>query len=43
MNHQDPPVGFGVFLIQELADEVEFNLDTESGHRLHIVVKKDAV
>ena len=43
MNNQDPPVGFGVFLIQELADEVEFNLDTESGHRLNIVVKKDAV
>lgn len=43
MNNQDPPVGFGVFLIQELADEVEFNLDTESGHRLNIVVRKDAL
>lgn len=42
MNNQDPPVGFGVFLIQELADEVEFNLDTESGHSLSIVVKKDS-
>ena len=41
INNQDPPVGFGVFLIQELADEVEFNLDTESGHSLNIVVKKD--
>ena len=41
MNNQDPIIGFGVFLIQELADEVEFNLDTESGHRLKIVVKKD--
>ncbi len=42
MNNQDPPIGFGVFLIQELADEVEFNLDTESGHSLNIVVKKDS-
>ena len=41
MNNQDPPVGFGVFLIQELADEVEYNLDSESGHSLNIVVKKN--
>lgn len=41
MNSQDPPIGFGVFLIQELADEVEFNLNTGSGHCLNIVVKKD--
>ena len=41
MNNQDPPIGFGVFLIQELADEVKFNLDTDSGHRLTLVVKKD--
>ena len=41
MNNQDPPIGFGVFLIQELADEVEFNLDTESGHSLNIVVRKE--
>ena len=41
MNNLDPPIGFGVFLIQELADEVEFNLDTDSGHRINIVVKKD--
>ncbi len=36
----DPPIGFGVFLIQELADEVEFNLDTDKGHCLRMVVKK---
>ena len=42
MNNQDPPIGFGVFLIQELADEVEFNLKTESGHSLLMVVKKDS-
>ena len=41
MNNLDPPIGFGVFLIQELADEVEFNRDAESGHSLNIVVKKD--
>lgn len=41
MNNQDPPIGFGVFLIQELSDEVEFNLDSDSGHSLHIVVKKN--
>lgn len=41
INDQEPPIGFGVFLIQELADEVEFNLDSESGHRLNMVVMKD--
>ena len=42
MNKQDPPVGFGVFLIQELADGVEFNIDTDNGHCVNIVVKKDS-
>jgi serine/threonine-protein kinase RsbW len=42
MNQLDPPVGFGVFLIQELADGVEFNLDTDNGHCVNIVVKKDS-
>jgi serine/threonine-protein kinase RsbW len=37
----DPPIGFGVFLIQELADEVEFNLDKDKGHCLKMVVKKN--
>ena len=41
MNKLDPPVGFGVFLIQELADGVEFNIDTGNGHCVNIVVKKD--
>ena len=41
IDNLDPPVGFGVFLIQELADEVEFNLDTEAGHSVNMVVKKD--
>ena len=42
MNNLDPPVGFGVFLIQELADGVEFNKDTGNGHCVNIVVKKDS-
>jgi serine/threonine-protein kinase RsbW len=42
MSHPDSSVGFGVFLIQELADEVEFNTDTEGGHCVNIVVKKDS-
>ncbi|MBT8372165.1 MAG: ATP-binding protein [Deltaproteobacteria bacterium] len=37
---KDPPIGFGVFLIQELADEVEFNIDKDGGHSLRMVVKK---
>ena len=40
INELDPPIGFGVFLIQELADEVEFNIDTNKGHCLKMVVKK---
>ncbi len=40
INELDPPIGFGVFLIKELADEVEFNLDTDKGHCLRMVVKK---
>jgi len=41
INNLDSAVGFGVFLIQELADEVEFNAETESGHCVNMVVKKD--
>ena len=40
INELDPPIGFGVFLIQELADEVQFNIDTNKGHCLRMVVKK---
>jgi len=40
INELDPPVGFGVFLIQELTDEVEFHTDTNKGHCLRMVVKK---
>ncbi len=41
MNNLDPPVGFGVFLIQELADAVEFNMNTNQGHGIMMVVKKN--
>ena len=40
INELDPPIGFGVFLIKELADEVEFNTDTDKGHCLRMIVKK---
>ena len=40
INNQDSPIGFGIFLIQELADDVEFNLDTETGHKLKMVINK---
>jgi len=40
INELDPPIGFGVFLIQELTDEVEFNIDNNKGHCLRMVVKK---
>ena len=40
MQKIDPPVGFGVYLIRQLADEVEFNLDVASGHCLRMVVRK---
>jgi serine/threonine-protein kinase RsbW len=40
MREIDPPVGFGIFLIRQLADEVEFNTDVASGHCLRMVVKK---
>ena len=40
MNNLEPPIGFGVFLIQQLADEVEFNIDTVKGHCMEMVIKK---
>ena len=36
----DPPVGFGIYLIRQLADEVEFNTDVARGHCLKMVIKK---
>ena len=36
----DPPVGFGIYLIRQLADEVDFNTDVARGHCLKMVVRK---
>ena len=36
----DPPVGFGIYLIRQLADEVDFNTDVASGHCLKMVIRK---
>jgi serine/threonine-protein kinase RsbW len=40
VNQLDPPVGFGIYLIQELTDEVEFNAADGNGHCLKMVIKK---
>jgi len=37
----DPPVGFGLYLIRQLANEVEYNMDVDKGHSLKMVVKKE--
>jgi anti-sigma regulatory factor (Ser/Thr protein kinase) len=39
----DPPVGFGLYLIRQLANEVEFNINVDSGHCLRMVIKKEQV
>ena len=36
----DPPVGFEIFLIRQLADEVEFNTDVDRGHCMKMVIRK---
>jgi len=40
MKNIDPPIGFGVYLIRKLADEVEFNIETDRGHGLRMVIRK---
>lgn len=35
----DPPVGFGIFLIKQLADQVEFNPRTDGGHVVKMAIK----
>ena len=40
MNNLDPPIGLGLYLIRELADEVEFNIETDRGHGLRFVIRK---
>lgn len=35
----DPPIGFGTFIIRQLADTVEFNEMTDGGHLVKMTVK----
>jgi len=34
----DPPTGFGVFLINQLADKVEYNQMTDEGHAVRLAI-----
>jgi len=34
----DPPTGFGVFLINQLADKVEYNQMTDEGHAVRMAI-----
>lgn len=40
IDNLDPAVGFGLFLIQQLVDEVDFNIRTEKGNGLRMAIKK---
>ena len=35
----EPPVGFGLFLIEQLADQVEFNKEANGGHMIKMAIK----
>ena len=35
----EKPVGFGLFLIEQLADQVEFNKEANGGHMVKMVIK----
>jgi anti-sigma regulatory factor (Ser/Thr protein kinase) len=37
----DPPVGFGLFLIKQLADQVEFN-KIDGGHVVNMAIKMNS-
>ena len=38
INELDPPIGFGVFLINQLSDKVEFNELTDEGHVVRMAI-----
>jgi serine/threonine-protein kinase RsbW len=38
INELDPPIGFGVFLINQLSDKVEFNVMTDEGHAVKMAI-----
>jgi serine/threonine-protein kinase RsbW len=39
IDNLDPPIGFGLFLIKQLADQVEFNQRTDGGHVVRMTIK----
>jgi serine/threonine-protein kinase RsbW len=39
----DPPIGFGIFLIKQLVDDVDFNIKTEKGNGLRMAIKNSKV
>jgi serine/threonine-protein kinase RsbW len=40
IDNLDPAIGFGIFLIKQLVDEVDFNIRTEKGNGLRMAIKK---
>ena len=38
----ESPIGFGLFLIEQLADQVEFNLGTDGGHIVKMAIKMNS-
>jgi serine/threonine-protein kinase RsbW len=39
MDNLEPPIGFGLFLIKALADQVELNERTNEGHAVRMAIK----
>ena len=39
IDNLDPPIGFGIFLIKQLVDDVDFNIKTEKGNGLRMAIK----
>ena len=39
IKNMEPPNGMGIFLIQQLVDQVEFNEMTDGGHVVKMVLK----
>ena len=40
IDNLDPAIGFGIFLIKQLVDDVDFNIRTEKGNGLRMAIKK---
>ena len=38
----ESPIGFGMFLIEQLADQVEFNQGTDGGHIVKMAIKMNS-